>query len=107
MVRDKFKYWVEKSKGELENSLITTEFIKYKTLDESLIPDPSTGIIHESKNCFGQVIVWESGQMEYEVLNIRTEEMILWRYFEKVPDEPDFDNILAEYFFVLQSGLKP
>jgi hypothetical protein len=38
-----------------------------------------TGIIHESEKCLGQVTVWESMQMEFEVVNIHTEEMILWR----------------------------
>jgi hypothetical protein len=45
--------------------------------------------------------------MEYEIVNISIEEMILWRYIEKLPEEPDFNEILNEYFDVLQTGLKP
>jgi hypothetical protein len=40
--------------------------------------------------------------MEYEVVNIETEKMILWKYIEKLPDEPDFNEILEEYFHILQ-----
>lgn len=45
--------------------------------------------------------------MEYEVVNISTEEMILWTYIEKLPDEANFDEILEKYLYVLQTGLKP
>lgn len=76
-------------------------------MDERLIPNPSTGVIHESENCLGQVIVWESCQMEYEIISIVSGKMILWRYFEKTSDDPDFDDILTEYFTVLQTGIKP
>jgi hypothetical protein len=41
-------------------------------------------------------------------VNIRTEELILWKYVDNMKDdEPDFDEILSEYFEVLQSELKP
>jgi hypothetical protein len=98
---------VEDTRNELEMLFITTEYVKHKNADESLIPNPSTGIINESENCLGQVTVWESQQMEYEVVNISTEEMILWKYIEKLPGDPNFDEILEKYFHVLQTGLKP
>ncbi|MGO4185351.1 hypothetical protein AB4Z45_02875 [Paenibacillus sp. MCAF9] len=106
MIREKFKLWVESNKSELASLSISTEFVKHD-LPESSVPDPSTGIINESDRCIGQVTVWESKQMEYEVVHIGSEEMILWRYIEKLPVEPNFDEILAEYFHVLQTGLKP
>ncbi|MDQ0899385.1 MULTISPECIES: hypothetical protein [unclassified Paenibacillus] len=106
MIRDKFKLWVESNKSDLAYLSISTEYVKHNT-PESSVPDPSTGIINESERCLGQVTVWESAQMEYEVVHIATEEMLLWRYIEKLPAEPNFDEILAEYFHVLQTGLKP
>ncbi|WP_028552119.1 immunity protein TriTu family protein [Paenibacillus sp. UNC451MF] len=106
MVRDKFMLWVETNKGELEDLFISTKFIKHTT-PESSVPNPSTGIINESEQCLGQVIVWESTQMEYEVVNIQTEEMILWRYIEKLPVEPNFNEILTEYLYIMQTGLNP
>ncbi|BBH20450.1 hypothetical protein Back11_17950 [Paenibacillus baekrokdamisoli] len=107
MIRKKFKQWADSNIEELRIVNISTEFVKHNNIDESRVPNPSTGIIHESESCLGQVIVWESHQMEYEVVNIETEEMILWKYIEKIAGEPNFDDILNEYFQVLQSGLKP
>ncbi|OAB38298.1 hypothetical protein PMSD_08030 [Paenibacillus macquariensis subsp. defensor] len=107
MIRNKFKQWANSNIEELRIVNILTELVKHNNIDESHLPNPSTGIIHESKSCLGQVIVWESHQMEYEVLNIETEEMILWKYIEKIADEPNFDDILKDYFQVLKSGLKP
>ncbi|WP_063565292.1 hypothetical protein [Paenibacillus sp. O199] len=86
---------------------ISTEQAKQGDVDEQLIPDPSTGFVHESVYAIGQVTFWASKQMEYEVVNIETEELLLWEYVENVEDdEPDFDEILRPYFDVLQSGLK-
>lgn len=36
--------------------------------------------------------------MEFEIFNIHTTERLLWNYIEKVPDQPNFDNILKTYF---------
>lgn len=106
MIRNKFKQWAESRIDKLNVDSISSEFIKHK-IDESRVPNPSTGVIHESENCIGQVIVWESCQMEYEVVNIETEEMILWKYIEKVSNDSDFNEILKVYFEVLQTGIKP
>lgn len=46
--------------------------------------------------------------MEYEVINIETEELILWKYIEQIQEEtPDFDKLLQGYFQVLQTGVNP
>lgn len=103
MIRDKFKIWVDRNNHSLAD--LSTEYIKH-TNPECSVPDPSTGIINESKRCLGQVIVWESRQMEFEILHIETEESILWKYIERLPDEPNFDEILADYFQVMQTGKK-
>ncbi|WP_018759631.1 immunity protein TriTu family protein [Paenibacillus terrigena] len=106
-MRTKFQLWVESKKKELEKVHIKMEHVRHKNPDESSIPDPSTGVIYESECCLGQVTVWESRQMEYEVVNIATGEMILWEYIERLPAEPDFNEILEKFFLVLQRGLKP
>jgi len=44
--------------------------------------------------------------MEFEIFHIETEELILWTYIERLPDEPNFDEILSDYFQVMQTGEK-
>ncbi|MFS0871951.1 hypothetical protein [Paenibacillus xylanilyticus] len=109
MIRKQFNQWAEHHAECLQSLGITTEQVKHGDVDEQLVPDPSIGFVHESEYAIGQVTVWESNQMEYEVVNIETEELILWKYVEKVDDDEnlDFDGLLQQYFRVLQSGLKP
>lgn len=108
MIRNQFSQWAKRQVERLQSLGISTEQAKQGDMDEHLIPDPSTGFIHESEYAIGQVTVWASKQMEYEVVNIETAELLLWKYVENVEDdEPDFGEILSEYFEVLQYGLKP
>lgn len=107
MIRNQFNQWARCQVERLQSLGISTEQAKQGDVDEQLIPDPSTGFVHESVYAIGQVTFWASKQMEYEVVNIETEELLLWEYVENVEDdEPDFDEILRPYFDVLQSGLK-
>ncbi len=108
LLQKKFVQWAELKAGPLRTLHITTEPVNHGRVNEQYIPDPSTGVVHESECAMGQVTVWESGQMEYEVINIETEELILWKYIEQIQEEtPDFDKLLRIYFQVLQTGVNP
>ncbi|WP_128103169.1 hypothetical protein [Paenibacillus sp. DCT19] len=109
MLRHRFEQWVKRRAVTLQTEQIRTEQVQKDNVDERLILDPSTGFRHESRLAMGQVTVWESRQMEYEVLNIESEELILWKYVEKRDHdhEVDFDELLQEYFQALKSGCKP
>lgn len=108
LLQKKFRQWAEQKAGQLQRLNITTEPVNHGHVNEQDIPDPSTGFVHESECAMGQVTVWESGQMEYEVINIETEELILWKYIEQIQEEtPDFDKLLQIYFQVLQTGVNP
>ncbi|WP_336780363.1 hypothetical protein [Paenibacillus illinoisensis] len=106
MIRKQFNQWAELKAGQLQRLHITTEQVNHGRVNEQYIPNPSTGVVHESECAMGQVTVWESGQMEYEVINIETEELILWKYIEQIQEEaPDFDKLLQIYFQLLQTGV--
>lgn len=66
--------------------------------------DPSSRVIHKSQLCMGQSIVWKSQQFEMEMLHIESEDLIYWKYLEKI--DSNFDVISSDYFIVLQTGLK-
>ena len=54
----------------------------------------------------GQITIWASGQMEFEVIHIDTEERLLWTYVEQIEEqEDDFETILS-LTSALQSGVK-
>ncbi|MGG4131343.1 hypothetical protein ABEW19_24005 [Paenibacillus illinoisensis] len=106
LLQKNFTQWAEQKAGPLRTLHITTEPVNRGHVNKQYIPDPSTGFVHESGCAMGQVTVWESGQMEYEVINIETEELILWKYIEQIQEEtPDFDKVLQGYLQVLQTGV--
>lgn len=106
MIRQKFKEWVQERIELFQNEGITTEFVM-PDVDIELLAKPFVRIIQETKVCMGQVIVYESREMDFEIIHIETEELLLWKYFESTDDNVDFNLILTEYFNTLKSGIKP
>ncbi|OPX41840.1 hypothetical protein CLHUN_42920 [Ruminiclostridium hungatei] len=100
MYRD-FLKWVETKRYGLKKLGITTENIN--VTEESLL-NPSTSVDHFSQVCIGRVSVWETGEMDVEVLHFETEKRLLFEHFE-LGAEPDYDEILRGYFQVLISGV--
>ena len=64
------------------------------------LPNPTVVVEHSSGQRIGQVIVWESGFIDFEVMNIKTGELILWEHRD-LEGQPNFDNILGKYFELL------
>ena len=100
-VREKFTDWVKTKSNFLNEISVSTTFVKYEK-SEKEIGDPNTAIIHESEKYMGEVFVWESGQMEYGLITIEEpNNYVLWKYIEKIDNEPDFDSILKDYLNLL------
>ncbi|MGF9907226.1 immunity protein TriTu family protein [Brevibacillus porteri] len=104
MILSFFRDWAERKSAELQNSNISSEIISSEFIDSKIVHDPSSRVIHESQLCIGQIIVWKSQQFEMEVLHIESEELIYWKYLEKI--DSNLDEITSDYFQVLQTGLK-
>ncbi|CAI8779276.1 4'-phosphopantetheinyl transferase [Brevibacillus sp. IT-7CA2] len=49
---------------------------------------------------------FKDDKFEMEVVHIGTEELIYWKYLEKIDSNTDLDEITSDYFQVLQRGLK-
>ncbi|MED1780545.1 hypothetical protein P4V43_01755 [Brevibacillus fortis] len=98
--------WADLKSAELCSLSISSEIFNREFIDEKRVQDPSLGVIHESQYCLGQILVWESQQFEMEVVHIDTEELIYWKYLEKIDSNTDLDEITSDYFQVLQTGLK-
>lgn len=100
-VREKFIEWAKNKVAFLKVKSISTEFVKYEK-GEDEIPDPNTAVIYESKSYMGQVIVWKSRQMEYELLKRDDpNKFAIWKYIEKVEEDPNFDLILYDFLKML------
>lgn len=107
MITKFFKQWAEANTELLHSDFISTEIIEKTQLNGKRVADPSVVVLHEAAYCLGEIIVWESAQLEYQVVKIQTEERLLWNYIDKLSENPNFDEITTEYFKVLNSGLKP
>ncbi|MED1943613.1 MULTISPECIES: hypothetical protein [Brevibacillus] len=104
MILSFFRDWAECRSVELQKSNISSEIISREFIDSKIVHDPSARVIHESQLCIGQITVWKSQQFEMEILHIESEELIYWKYHEKI--DSNLDEITSDYFQVLRTGLK-
>lgn len=105
---DSFRCWMQRKQEQLQVLQISTEERKGNPeMERESTFDPFIGYVHESERAMGQVTIWASGQMEFEVINFDSEERLLWTYVEQIEEQEDyFDTILEPYFGALQSGVK-
>ncbi len=105
---DSFRCWMQRKQEQLQVLQISTEERKENPENEKeCTSDPFIGYVHESERAMGQVTMWASRQMEFEVINIHTEERLVWTYVEQIEEQEDnFNKILKPYFGALQSGVK-
>lgn len=105
---DLFRRWMMQKQEKLQMLQITTEERRRDPEKEGTSDiDLFIGYIHESERAIGQITVWSSRQMEFEVVNIDTEERLLWTYVEQIEEQDTyFETILEPYFGALRSGMK-
>ncbi|MDT0124361.1 hypothetical protein Q9R46_17005 [Paenibacillus sp. RRE4] len=108
LILDSFRCWMQSKQEQLQVLQISTEERKENPEDEKKYnSDPFIGYVHESGIAMGQVTLWASRQMEFEVINIDTEERLVWTYVEQIEEQEDyFNKILKPYFGALQFGVK-
>ncbi|WP_028591306.1 immunity protein TriTu family protein [Paenibacillus massiliensis] len=108
MLHQYFLQWTERQQEHLQASGIATiEFIHSQESATSATADPAIGVLHESSLCLGKIVVWSSQQMEYEVIHIESEELILWTYIDHIEKSADFGELLTDYWQALRSGVQP
>jgi hypothetical protein len=58
---------------------------------------------HDTPIAIGEIILWESGEMDVEAIRIEDGKQLFLHHYELV-GEPDFDEILKTYLNVLIEG---
>ena len=106
MLLDIFRGWAKDKSPSLKLLNVTSEITTHEFVNGTRIADPSSKVFHKSPHCFGHILVWESQQFEMVVLHIETEELIYWKYHEKIDCNTNLNVITSDYFKVLQTGLR-
>ena len=88
----RFAKWAEQKRRDLDALGVSTEEI---CLAEGGTK-PAARVDHRSSCCMGRVTVWESGELEAEVLDLRSGEIFLAIHHD-LASEPDFDATLQCY----------
>lgn len=94
-----FKKWIEDKSAELLTNGIKTIIVRFIEPDGELA-DPVIVVEHLASEYMGEVMVWQSGNMDFEVLEVDSGKMILWQHKE-LECESEFEDALKEYFDVL------
>jgi len=99
-MNEKFLKWLESKKDELEKSGVTIDNIN---ITNQNVPNPSITVDHFSQICLGRISVWETGEMDIEVLHFESEKRLLFEHYE-LQENADFSKILVNYFKILTNG---
>lgn len=93
--------WQNENKLNLLEMGIETENIR-ESPDNSL--DQGVTVEHISKSCLGQISIWKSGLMDIEIIDIETENRLLYEHHE-FEQTPNFDDLLHKYIRMMKSGI--
>lgn len=93
--------WQNENSAKLLEMGIETENIR-QSPDNSL--DQGVTVEHMSKKCIGQISVWKSGLMDVEILDIETENRLLYEHYE-VTKDTNFDDILQTYVEIMKNDI--
>lgn len=94
----RFYEWAKSNEGSLKNIGITVE-IPDLTRDnaEKGLQNPCQTVYFDSNVFYGKVCVWKDGQMDTEILCTDTEEIIDYKYYEKIDIKANFDELLKDF----------
>lgn len=101
-MKELFLKWNEENKNNLAGSGITIDCI---LVPDGAINNNCIAVDYLTKKCLGRVSVWETGNIDVEILDIESEKSLLYEHYEG-DDQSDFEKLLSKFFRVLRDGLK-
>lgn len=104
-MNDVFLRWIKEREIALSQMGIKTE-VNLQWDKPEFALNPSTVVDHETSLYVGRVIVWSSMHMHFQVFLLESDsvEPLLDKTVE-LADEPNFHNLLDQYFRVLTTGI--
>ena len=88
------KEWLSQNEKKLERLGIKLNDLTYSVEGS---PDPSLRVDHVSDSFMGRITVWNSRNIDIEVIDFNTGDTKLYEQKEIIDDFPDFDLLLENY----------
>ncbi|NOW06149.1 immunity protein TriTu family protein [Clostridium beijerinckii] len=101
-----FLSWIEEKRNELLKLGIVVEICNFCKEKCKESPDPAQRIYLDTNFYTGSICVWESGQMDVQIINASTGEQILYDYKDNLDKNIDFNIILKPYIDKIVEGSK-
>ena len=99
MIR-RFLQWNEENRKKLDKMGITIDQI---IKNDEATDNDGIAVDYLSEICLGRVSVWESGDVDMEILNINSEEVLLYKHYDSLKTV-GFNQLLQEFFDVMRNG---
>ena len=100
MMRDVFLKWNEKNKNKLAETGVNLDCI---LIPEEITNNNCVSVDYLTEKCFGRVSVWETGNIDVEILDIESEVSLFYECYE-CDNQTDFERLLIKFFNVLRTG---
>ncbi|CUU50371.1 immunity protein TriTu family protein [Clostridium beijerinckii] len=92
-----FRNWIKEKRNELLKLGVIVEICDFSNEKYKESPDPAQRIYLDTDFYTASICVWESGQMDVQIINISTGEQILYDYKDNLGKDIDFNIILKPY----------
>ena len=96
-MRELLQNWIEMRRTDLAKIGITTGEVH---MGPDVPPKPGLYVDHDTSTALGRIVIWESGEMEVEVISAEDGKQLFWKYYE-LEGEPNFDLLLQNYLNAL------
>lgn len=95
-----FYKWVKGTEKYYANRGVGLDYLKVNNVDIEITDNPATRADYLTEKYMGSVIVWKSGFMDIQIMDIETEKMVLYEHFDCISVN-EFEECLKVFFEIL------
>lgn len=96
-MRELLQNWIETRRTDLAKIGITTGEVH---MGPDVPPNPGLYVDHHTSSALGRILIWDSGEMEVEVISTKDGKQLFWKYYQ-LAGELNFDLLLQNYLNAL------